>query len=102
MTAARLLADLYRRGMRLTPNGDKLRIEPASLLTDADRAAIRIYRGELLARLRTPAPTDDFGLCQICGGDPAGMIVPEKDGIHGATRFCGIRCYQTARDARVQ
>ena len=41
MDAHQLLTDFQARGIRLTPEGDKLAVEPASRLSDADRAAIR-------------------------------------------------------------
>src|SRR5207249_2660364 len=40
------------RGIRLRPNGDRLRVEaPAGVLTDADRAAITAHKAELLTAL---------------------------------------------------
>jgi len=44
-----LLADLSSRGIRLEPDG--LIVEPASKLTDADRALIRQHKAEILAML---------------------------------------------------
>jgi len=56
MTAETLMADLNRRGIRLTPDGPDLIVEPASKLTYNDRTNIRNFKGELLARLRTATP----------------------------------------------
>lgn len=60
MTALALLDTLTRRGVRLLPDGDGLVIRPASRLTDADRAAIREHKTELL-RLLSPAFDADTG-----------------------------------------
>jgi len=48
MNAEALLVDLSGRGIRLTPDGDELVVEPASKLTDADRDLIRQYKPALL------------------------------------------------------
>jgi hypothetical protein len=55
MSAADLLADLARRGFTLAPEGDGIRVAPASRLTGDLRAAIRGRRAGLLALLRRPA-----------------------------------------------
>jgi hypothetical protein len=51
MDAHALLSDFRSRGIALIPNGEKLTVEPASRLTDADRAAIRAAKAELLKLL---------------------------------------------------
>lgn len=52
MTAAELIADLDRRGIRLAANGDRLRVEgPLRLLDDGIRAELVAYKAELLAVL---------------------------------------------------
>jgi hypothetical protein len=48
MDAYTLLSDFRSRGIALIPNGEKLTAEPASRLSDADRAAIRQSKRELL------------------------------------------------------
>ncbi len=48
MDAHMLLSDFRSRGIVLIPNGEKLTAEPASRLSDADRAAIRQSKAELL------------------------------------------------------
>jgi hypothetical protein len=48
MNAYALLSDLLSRGISLIPNGEKLTAEPASRLSDADRAAIRQSKPDLL------------------------------------------------------
>jgi hypothetical protein len=58
MNAHTLLSDFRSRGIALIPNGEKLTVEPASRLTDADRAAIRAAKAELLAVLTAPAVSD--------------------------------------------
>jgi tubulysin polyketide synthase-like protein len=55
MNARQLLNDLQSRGLRLVPEGGNLAVEPAERLSDADRAAIRQAKPELL-RILTPAP----------------------------------------------
>ncbi len=51
--ASGLLTDLERRGIRLAASidGTRLKVAPASALTDADRQAIRAHKPELLALL---------------------------------------------------
>jgi hypothetical protein len=51
MNAQALLEDFSRRGIRLIPNPPRLTVEPASRLTDVDRAAIRAAKSELLRLL---------------------------------------------------
>jgi hypothetical protein len=46
-----MLAELRAAGLRFTVSGDKLYVEPASALTDAQRAAIRLHKGRLLREL---------------------------------------------------
>ena len=48
MDAYMLLSDFRCRGIVLIPNGEKLTVEPASRLSDSDRAAIRESKPELL------------------------------------------------------
>jgi hypothetical protein len=48
MDAYMLLSDFRSRGIALIPNGESLTAEPASRLSDADRAAIRQSKAELL------------------------------------------------------
>ena len=43
-----LLSALHSRGILLIPDGEKLVAEPASRLSDADRAAIRALKPELM------------------------------------------------------
>src|SRR5439155_13177320 len=66
VTAAALLVDLRRRGARLELDGAGLRYRArAGTLTDADRAALRAHRDELLAILHAEAspPTDACVAC---------------------------------------
>jgi hypothetical protein len=55
MDANTLLFDLVSRGIVVTPNGEKLIAQPASRLTEADCAAIRTHKSELLDLLRISA-----------------------------------------------
>ena len=52
MGARDLLADLANAGLRVTVNGDRLLIRPASRRTDGMRAALRDAKAELLVLLR--------------------------------------------------
>jgi len=83
MDAQELLSNFRTRGIRLIPEGCSLAVEPASRLSDADRAAIRRAKPELLRILAprservieatfTPvsAPTyngAEFPPCPVCG-----------------------------------
>lgn len=49
MSARDLLADLTAAGFELTAQGGSLVVSPASRLTDAQRAAVRTHRTDLLA-----------------------------------------------------
>lgn len=51
MDAYVLLSNFRTRGITLIPNGEKLTAEPASRLSDADRAAIRESKRDLLRLL---------------------------------------------------
>jgi cytochrome c peroxidase len=56
MGARDLLADLAGAGLRITADGDRLVIRPASKLTDAMRAALRAQKPEVLALLAATQP----------------------------------------------
>ena len=62
MSAASLVADLRRRGVELSAAGDRIRYRaPRGTLTEADLAAIRAHRDEVLAELRQAGrPEDDL------------------------------------------
>jgi hypothetical protein len=51
MTAQALIDNLTRRGIRLIAEPPRLTVEPASKLTDDDRALIRAHKVELLSHL---------------------------------------------------
>jgi len=53
MSAAILVGELAARGIRLSVNGEAVRVEPASALTDEDRQAIRDHKAEVLSILRS-------------------------------------------------
>jgi hypothetical protein len=57
MGARELLAELTGVGMGVEARGDRLLIRPAGKLTDAQRAALRAAKPELLALLRPLAPS---------------------------------------------
>jgi hypothetical protein len=61
MEAVGLITDLWKRGIRLSldgEDGDKLWVEPASRLTDEDRRAIRSLKPELMRMLRADVLPD--------------------------------------------
>jgi tubulysin polyketide synthase-like protein len=118
MTLAKLLHETEKRGITLkaTPDG-RLFSLPRGALPDDLRSVLREHKAELVRYLRAcsllreaeagtriapanPLIGDDFGLCEVCR-DPAAMVVPTKEAVHGARHFCGMACYQAARDALV-
>ena len=59
MSVSALLFDLRRRGVRLIADGDFLRCRgPRGALTEADLAALRGHKAEVLKELRQTAPPD--------------------------------------------
>ena len=56
MAARDLLADLASAGLRVTAEGDRLMIRPASRLTEPLRVALLQAKPELLALLSAPLP----------------------------------------------
>jgi hypothetical protein len=56
MDAHQLLSNFQARGIKLFPEGGNLAVEPASRLSDADRAAIRASKPELLRILAPASP----------------------------------------------
>ena len=54
MSPLDLLIDLYRRGLKVETHGGDLRISPRRLLSDADRAALRVRKPELVLLLSAP------------------------------------------------
>ncbi len=59
MSVSTLLLDLRRRGVRLIPDGDSLRCRgPRGALTEADLAALREHKPEVLKQLRQTASID--------------------------------------------
>lgn len=58
MDAHQLLIDLRARGIRLSPEGN-IAVEPKELLSDADRAAIRQAKSELLQILMAETAFDE-------------------------------------------
>lgn len=68
MSALSLLMNLAERGCRVTVEGDGLRVVPTSLLTDADRAAIRAAKPAIVELLASGALAIDN---PDCPGSPA-------------------------------
>ena len=58
MGAAMLSTELDRLGFRLTIEEEHLRVQPASALTETDRAIIREHRGETIQFLCTRDASD--------------------------------------------
>ena len=57
MSAAELLADVARLGIKLEPHGDRLRYCPRSAVTPDLAERLAAHKAELLAMLQTNAPT---------------------------------------------
>ena len=55
MTAAELIAELTRRGIRLETAGDRLRYSPRSALTPDLAAQMKAHKAELLVLLNAEA-----------------------------------------------
>lgn len=82
MTAAALMAGLAARGIRVTAQGETLRVDaPRGMLTTADREALLAHKATLLAGLRArfratiaigESWADDVpdGPCGLCGHPP--------------------------------
>jgi hypothetical protein len=80
LNATALLSDLRARGVRLEPQGDKLRVvAPKGVLTPDLRATLAEHKGELLAALQAPC-------CPACARR-AGPPLDISDGCqtHGVT-----------------
>lgn len=87
MGASELLAYLAVVGLRVSADGDELTIEPASLLTHDDRAALRAVKSEVLELLKcerrlpldvvahTPALLD--ASCKVHGSQTDGDAADE-------------------------
>jgi len=108
MDAHQLLRNFKARGIRLVPEGDKLAVEPASRLSDADRAAIRAYKPELLRILAGVRPSAVIEATFSTARAPSSgsAVVPEFPACPrcGATRYwisrgllrCGSRACASA------
>jgi len=99
MSAAELLADLDRLGVRLEADGDRLRYHPRSALTGELVARLKAHKGDLLAMLRPvsheaqprPVATSDSDTKPVCRcGSTTWRDVPIHDG-QSIRRDCG-RC----------
>jgi hypothetical protein len=83
MTAHALFDDLTRRGVRLEVRGERLAWRaPAGQLSEADKAAIRKRKSELL-RLLAAGPSE---ACPTCG---AALVVEREGG--KPHRYCPAR-----------
>jgi len=78
VTAIDLLADLARQGFSLIPEGDGIRVTPASRLTGELRQAVMSHKPALLAQLRSQGlkcrgcgrSVDEKGRCWRCCNRP--------------------------------
>jgi hypothetical protein len=85
MTANTLLARMAARGVRITLDGDNLKIDaPSGMLTDEDRHQLKCYKAELLWRLRHPEgdpPASGYQARMFIGGEevrvPLGRLIAE-------------------------
>ncbi len=57
MTIPELVETLRSRGVTLEPQGDQLRVRPASRLTAEEMARLRVAKPAVLAYLSDPRPT---------------------------------------------
>ncbi|MCP4251652.1 MAG: hypothetical protein GY778_31835 [bacterium] len=74
MNAVELVADLQRRDVVLSTNGDRLRVDaPAGALTPALRATLRACKGDLLSLLQWRDSTTRTRQ----SGVPAAVITPD-------------------------
>jgi hypothetical protein len=63
VSAAELIRRLTQAGVRLTPHGDRLRVDaPRGLLSPDDWASLAARKGEILALLRADLVADDQAL----------------------------------------
>ncbi len=77
MTAAALLSDLRRRGVKLSAEGDQLRYRaPRGTLRPADLEALRIHKLELLAEL-SQARAEDLAAAPIAEArlEPGAVLI---------------------------
>jgi tubulysin polyketide synthase-like protein len=66
MTANQLLGRMAARGVRITLDGDELKVDaPAGMLTDEDRDRLKCYKTGLLWRLRHPEGDPDVSGYQV-------------------------------------
>ncbi len=82
MTAAELLSELRRRGVSFTRHGDRLRYCPADRVTEAEVAALRAEKPELLRLLAdtanpatAPGSAEEFTATLAPEGEPCAWRV---------------------------
>lgn len=88
--AQALLSDLHSRGITLIADGEKLTVQPASRLTDADRAAIRQSRPDLLRILTETHPTPTSPVAVVLDLD----AIADAVGISSPPTSCLMICRQ--------
>ena len=69
-----LLLALARRGVTVTAEEGRLGVRPAAALTDADRAALRAGKAELLAYLTPPAGAWDIAAVRTLTADADALV----------------------------
>ena len=68
MSAAQVMTDLARLGIRIEADGDRLRYSPRSKVTPDLLERMKAHKGELMAILRSEAPPEDSEpKCSWCG-----------------------------------
>ena len=68
MSAAQVMTDLARLGIRIEADGDRLRYSPRSVVTPDLTRRLKAHKGELMAILRSEAPPEDSEpTCCWCG-----------------------------------
>lgn len=77
ITPATLYASLLSRGLRVTVDGDRLRVTPSGQLTEQDRAAIVQHKPVLIALIRSLEPEPFLDLAWFAWPDPVPVPVHE-------------------------
>ena len=100
MTAPALISTLRERGATLRAEGDRLRVTPATVLTDCDRAEIRAHKAEILRALdTTQAPAEIAPATSTVEFDRTSGLA-SMDGRQSEVReFAACAAYDAARAA---
>jgi hypothetical protein len=99
MTAAELLTDLERLGVRLEAHGERLRFFPQSAVTGDLLAALKQHKGDVLKLLTAPAAKPTIGKAnsrtayRLVGcGFPAKRVAPVDPRVLASPRISCPSC----------